>query len=453
MLLDPRRSGVAAALCGLLLCGCLTYAATGKKRPTPMAEKKEVSLGQEADRQTVASLGLYGSQELQAFVQRVGNKLAPKSERPGLTWTFRLVDDPAVNAFGLPGGFIYVTRGLMTYLNSEAELAAVLGHEIGHVVARHTSREIGRSWSVKFSRDDEREADELGLQYLVRAGYDPRPMTEVFSLLGNVCRLGGGGRLPDWLSTHPNPEDRKQRMGRQIIALGQGFDGATVERDRYLQRLDGMVFGENPREGYFEGNLFFHPDLKFRFELPEDWIVQGLRDLVKGASPDEGAAVQLTLSDKATPDAAVERFFAQQGLRRGRVWSEPTHGLPAVWAEFEPASEELPYRGLAMFIAYEGKVFQLVAIIGRGTWLEYLPTVKRTLSSFGPLTDPRALAVEPMRLQVVRLADDMSLEQFAKRYPSSVPLDRLAVINHLEARAQLKAGQTLKRVVLGKSPA
>ena len=194
-------------------------------------------MGKAADQEAVAAYGLYPDPKVQAYVERLGKSLAAPSERPDLPWSFKVVDDPAVNAFALPGGYIYVTRGIMTHLRSEAELVAVLGHEIGHVTGRHSASQMSKQQLamgglivgmavkpelqrfgelaqqglgllfLKFGRDDENEADELGLRYMTREDYDPREMLEVFGVLDGVTRAeGGGGRMPDWLSTHPSPE-------------------------------------------------------------------------------------------------------------------------------------------------------------------------------------------------------------------------------------------------------
>ncbi len=278
-----RRFAAIAVVCALCLGGCAINPATGRKELSFYGEQQEVAMGREYDQETLRELTVYGTPEQQAWLQQLGASLSAKSERPGLQWTFRLVDDPAVNAFALPGGFIYITRGLMTHMNSEAELASVVGHEIGHVTARHSVNQMSKMqvaqlgfglgmvlsskiaeygdvfqqalglMFLKFSRDDERQADELGLRYIVRTGYDARLMPEVFAVLGAVGRLEGGGRLPDWQSTHPNPEDRRQRMTQAIAALPQNFSGAKVERDSYLARLDGMMFGENPAGGFLRG--------------------------------------------------------------------------------------------------------------------------------------------------------------------------------------------------------
>ena len=229
-----------------------------------MGEAREIELGREYDQQIVAEMGLHPDPALQAYVQELGSRMAAKSERPHLPWTFRVVDDPVVNAFALPGGYIYMTRGILAHLNSEAELASVIGHEIGHVTARHSVNRMSKAMLtqlglgaaavlapefagyaeaanaafgllfLKHGRDDERQSDDLGLRYMRAAGYDAREMAGVFEMLGRVSAASGGGSTPEWLSTHPNPENRSSRIAAQVAQLPDDFTGATVGRDEYI---------------------------------------------------------------------------------------------------------------------------------------------------------------------------------------------------------------------------
>src|SRR5438477_10614207 len=289
-----RWAASLALLAGLGVGACAVNPATGSRQLMLISESQEIAMGRDYDKQVAASIGLYPDSGLQRYLQQFGGRLAATSERPNLPWSFRVVDDPVVNAFALPGGYIYVTRGILAHLNSEAELAGVVGHEIGHVTARHSvspmtkqqlaqlcpasgaiaSPDVGRYAGLasqalgvlflKYSRDDESQADELGLRYLRRAAYDPREMPHVFEMLARVSQAQGGGRVPEWLATHPNPDNRRGRIQQDIAAGPQAFSGTVVNRDSYLQRLAGLVFGANPREGYFKGAEFFHPELRFR---------------------------------------------------------------------------------------------------------------------------------------------------------------------------------------------
>jgi predicted Zn-dependent protease len=257
-------------------------------------------------------MGLYPDSSLQKYVGSLGLKLASTSERPKLPWKYQVIDDPVVNAFALPGGFVYVTRGILAHLNNEAEFVGVLGHETGHVTAEHSVNQIStqqlmqlawrrygcsnRNWqqntgrwqasvfslTLKFSRDDEEQADLLGLRYMKKNNQDPRQLANVMEMLQRVSKASGGegGGVPEWLSTHPDPGNRREFIEQEIAKGGADLSKTTVNRDQYLSRLDGMIYGENPREGYFKGTTFLHPDMKFRLEFPSGWQTQNQKQAV-----------------------------------------------------------------------------------------------------------------------------------------------------------------------------
>jgi predicted Zn-dependent protease len=461
----------------LLLSGCSVNPATGQNQLNFYGEASEIQMGREADAEIVSSVGLYDDPLLQEYVSDLGMEIAAKSERPNLPWSFKILDDPAVNAFALPGGFVYVTRGLMTHLGSEAELVAVLGHEAGHVTARHGVNQMSKQilatvglgvvvlanpdledWAVlgelglglvflKYSRDDERQADDLGLRYAVRTGYDPHQMPEVFRVLDALSKVEGAGRLPNWLSTHPDSGVRAKRIEDEVAALDGDFSNAKIERDSYLQRLDGMVFGENPREGYFQGNAFVHPDLRFRIEFPDGWETANQRDAVTAAEPDGKAMVQVSLSEKGTRDEAEEEFFSEAGVTQDKTWEKKVHGLPASWSRFEYSDETTERRGTVAFVEYGENIFQVMALSETAGWDELKDTLEETISTFSRLDDPTALQSRPNKLKVVRLNHDMTIESFAKQYPSDVPIATVALINHVALGGTLKKGQIAKRVV------
>src|SRR2546426_10236506 len=287
-----------AMLAGVGAGGCAVNPATGSRQLMLISESQEIAMGRDYDKQVAASIGLDPDSGLQRYMQQFGARLAATSERPNLPWSFRVVDDPVVNAFALPGGYIYVTRGILAHLNSEAELAGVVGHEIGHVTARHSVSQLSKQQLaqlglavgtiaspaferyagiasqalgvlfLKYSRDAESQADDLGLRYLRRGHYDPREMPHVFEMLDRVSQAQGGGRVPQWLATHPNPENRRGRIEQEIAAGPQSFAGTAVNREPYLQRLDGLGVGSNPREGDFKGSQFFHPQPRFPMTFP-----------------------------------------------------------------------------------------------------------------------------------------------------------------------------------------
>ncbi len=475
-----RHSTLTASAGALAVAiACATNPATGKKQLMLVSEAQEIAMGKEADQEAVAAYGLYPDEKIQAYVNALGQRLAAKSERPSLPWSFKVVDDPAVNAFALPGGYIYVTRGLMAHLRSEAELAGVMGHEIGHVTGRHSASQMSKQTLamgglvlgmavrpelqqfaglaqqglgllfLKFGRDDESQADELGLRYMTREHYDPREMLEVFGVLDGVTRAEGGGRMPDWLSTHPSPGNRLARIQGEIATTGAS--GTVVNRADYLRRLDGMVFGENPREGFFRANAFYHPDLRFQLSFPRGFKTQNQKQAVVGVSEAQDALVALTLAAGSSPEEAARQFLSQQGVQAGRSSRERIGNLPAYTALFEAATEEGTLRGEVSFLSYDGKIYRIMAYTPATRFAAYQRAFEDTIGSFSRLTDRRYLDVQPKRLELVSLDRQMALPEFARAYPSTVEIGTLGLINGVAGNEMLPRGEA-KRVVGGRLP-
>ncbi len=465
---------LAAALSG----GCAVNQATGQRQLMLISEQQEIAMGKEAHGQILASMGVYPDDQAQAYVSALGQELAALSERPDLPWTFTVIDDPVVNAFALPGGYIYVTRGIMTHLSSEAELVSVLGHEIGHVTGRHGANRMSKQQLagiglgvgmivspefaqfgdlaqqglgllfLKYSRDDERQADDLGVRYTVNGGWDVREMPEVFGVLKNVGELTGAGRLPNWLSTHPDPDQRAQRINEQIGRMEQDFGASKRNRTTYFDRLEGMVFGPNPRQGYFEDNVFLHPDLAFRIQFPSGWATQNQTQAVVGQSEAQDALAVLTLESEADPVAAAKAFTAQEGLEPGRIQTGKIHGFPAASVEFKVPKEQNALRGQVAYVRYNDNTYRLLGYTLESKWSTYGRPVGAFIGSFDRVTDRRVLNVQPARIKVVKLRRDMPFSEFARRYPSNAKPELLALINHTTTDGVVKAGEA-KQVVGG----
>ena len=483
-----RRSAMAGFMAALLvLAACATNPATGKRQIALISEEQEIAMGREADQQVQQQLGLYPDQELQAYVNRVGQKLASSSERPNLPWTFRVVDDPVVNAFALPGGHIYVTRGLMTHLTSEAELASVIGHEIGHVTGRHSVEQMSKAQIaqigliagmivkpelarygdlatqglqllfLKYSRDDEREADGLGLRYMDEQKYDPREMPAVFSTLRRVSeQQGAGGRIPGWLSTHPTESERIRNISSQVAKLESGgadFSGRTVNREGYLKAIDNVVFGQNPREGYFVGNTFIQPELGIQIRFPQGWRTSNEKAAVGAISPNQDALIVVSLSDQRSPEAAAQQFFGQQGVQAGQSLRADLGGLPAVARVFGvQGTQNGDLQGIAAFVEKDNRVYRILGYTPAQRWGTYDNVIANSIGTFERVTDRSALNVEPKRVDVVSIPSSMTLDEFARRYPSTVDMATLAIINQAEQNTRFPAGTEVKRVVGGQLP-
>ncbi len=468
-------------LLGTGAAGCARNPVTGKSEISLVSESQEIEMGRQANQQAIQSIGLYPDEKVQTYVAGIGKRMAAASERPNLPWEFHVVNDAAVNAFALPGGFIFITRGLMTHVNNEAELASVVGHEIGHVTARHSVQQISKAQLatlglgvgsilssdvaqfagvlsqglgllfLKYGRDAENQADDLGFKYALGQNYDVREMGEVFQTLGRVGEAsGGGGKLPEWLSTHPNPENRVAKTEERVSKLGRDLSNTTIDREEYLQHIQGMTFGEDPRQGYFEGNKFYHPDLRFQLSFPEGWQTQNTAQAVLAGSPEKDAIMQLSLAGKASPREAAQQFLSQEGVQAGDGSTSSINGLPAASSYFEAQTQEGAVQGLVSFVSYGGNTYGLLAYTPAGKLRGYDQVFRSSIGSFSELRNSAALNVKPAKVELVKLSREMTLEQFNAQYPSTIPIEHLAIINELEGPASaIPAGRTVKRVVGG----
>jgi predicted Zn-dependent protease len=434
-------------------------------------------MGTEYDKAISAEMGLYSDSSLQSYVRSLGNEMASRCERPNLPWSFKVIDDPVVNAFALPGGFIYVTRGILAHLNSEAELAGVVGHEIGHVTGKHSVTRMstqkltqfglgvgavldeniakyGKYASaglgvlfLKFGRNDEKEADALGVRYTYKINRDSREMIGVMTMLDRVTSAHGGSRIPEWLSTHPDPGNRADKIRYQIDTMGNVFENKIIARNKYLDMIDGIIFDDNPRQGFFKENIFYHPDFKFRINFPNGWKTYNQISAVIGISPKEDAIIQLTIAQELTARAAAQKFFSQDSLIYQQLNYEPVNGLKSISSEFTYTSEGNSLKGLAYFIEFNGNVYQILSYSNSSKWIEYRSESSSSCRSFRQLTDKRMLNVQPWRLKIVKLSSDMTLESYYGKNPTPITLETLELINRVSRTTRLKAGYRIKTVI------
>jgi predicted Zn-dependent protease len=460
--------------------GCARNPVTGKSELSLVSEAQEIQMGQQASKEVAQSIGLYNDANVQSYVAGIGKRMAANSERPKLPWEFHVVDDASVNAFALPGGFIYVTRGLMTSINDEAELVTVVGHEIGHVTNRHSVQQISKAQLaqlglgigsilssdiarfgqlasaglsilfLKYSRDAENQADQAGFHYALQQGYDVREMTKVFETLDRISETGGGGKLPEWLATHPNPGNRIKHIEKMLDTTHVDLSRAKVNREEYLRRLQGMTFGEDPRQGYFEGTHFYHPQMRFQVHFPDGWKVQNTPAAVASLSPNQDAIIQLALAGQGSPEQAAQQFLSQQGVQAGRTSTSSINGLPATSSYFQAQTDQGAIEGIVSFIEYGGTTFGLMGYTAAGKLGNYDQVFQSTIRSFNQLRDPSKINVQPARVELVKLNRDMTLEQFNAQYPSTVSIEQLAIINEVpDPKSVLPAGRMVKRVVGG----
>lgn len=358
----------------LAACSTVTNPVSGKAERTVMDEPREIAEGQNAHQQVLAEFGAYPDPKVQHYVTGLGDRLAAQSHRGNLSWHFTVLDSPEVNAFALPGGYVYVTRGLMAYMDSEADLAAVIGHEIGHVTARHgaqratreqsaglgvfaasmlgalldsrmpgagqmmgqVSQGIAAGYIAKYSREQELQADQLGAEYLARNNYDPRNMVDVIQTLKSQERFAAdtaraeGRPAPaatNWLSSHPSNEQRLQ----EITQIASKYSGEYRDdgKSRYIQALEGLPFGESPAQGLSRGQTFFHGELGITLTAPQGWKLMNSPEAVMLLNPagDAGLLMKLVPPDAGDTHAEIIRSLIQTG--KGPSQAYALSGLPA----------------------------------------------------------------------------------------------------------------------------
>jgi len=466
-------------LAGGLAAGCARNPVTGKSELSLVSEDQEIEMGRQSAAEVEQSIGFVDNAQLQSYVAGIGQRMSAQSERPNLPWEFHVVNDAAVNAFALPGGFIYVTRGLLGAINDEAELASVLGHEIGHVTARHSVQQISKAQLaqiglgvgsilspdlaqlaglasqglgvlfLKYGRDAENQADQLGFRYALQQRYDVREMGNVFVTLARTSEASGAGRLPEWLSTHPDPENRVQHV-QAMLDTTPLPPNLVQNGEKYLQSIQGMVYGDDPRQGFFEGNVFYHPEMRFQVTFPQGWKTQNLPSAVVAASEAQDAIVQLGLAGDESPGAAAQKFLSQEGVQGGRSSNESINGNQAATSYFKAQTEQGAVEGVVSFISYGGHTYGIMGYTKEGGLQQYDRVFQETIRSFGPLQNQAALSVQPARLEVIRVDSPITLEEFNRQHPSSISIEELAIINELESpSATIPAGRYVKRVVGG----
>ncbi len=484
---NPLKRVALVALLFLLspaLTDCAKNPVTGKRQLALISESEEIAIGKESHPQVLAEYGRVENEALQSYIDRVGQAMARNSERPDLPWHFTVVDTPVVNAFAVPGGYIYITREILTYMNNEAELAGVLGHEIGHVTARHSVSQISKAQLIglglglggafsktfrnfgqfaelgagllflKYGRDAERQADELGVGYMFGQGYDPRQVSQFFTVF-ETMREGSGESLPNWLSTHPAPPDRIEATKRQAEALIEGDPRQLkTNRDGHLRLLEDLVFGENPREGFTENGRFLHPDLRFQIEYPEGWRVENSRGSVQFIQPAGEAVAQLTLAPKdSTPEARARELAGQPGVEMANGRPTRIDGNPAFEADYrvvDPTSGA-EIRATAAFISRRGELYQIIGMAPPQAYQRHAPALERILGSFSELRDARSLAVQPDRVHVYQVQRGGTLEDVARLYPNPrVSLQELSELNRIAPGQPLGPGQLIKVVQAGR---
>ena len=448
-----------------------------------MSESQEIAMGKEADPQIIAQFGLYENKALQDFITEKGKQMAAISHRPQLDYQFRVVDSDVINAFAVPGGYVYFTRGIMAHFNNEAEFAGVLGHEIGHIAARHSVEQqrnailgqIGIIAGVvlapdlaqfaetasqglgllllKFGRDAERESDRLGVEYSSKIGYDATEMAGFFQTLERKSAESGQGELPGFLSTHPNPGDRFVTVGKLATEWKQklNLSNPQVNRNTYLKRIEGLVYGEDPKQGYLENGVFYHPELKFQFSVPAAWNYQNTPQQVQLAPKDGKALMMMTLAKGTSLQEAANGFVQQNSLQVLDSRDVNVNGLSAlaVMADVRPQQgqqqQQQPIRTVSYFIQYGQLIYLLLGVASTAEFNNYMSFFTNAQQSFRQLTDPAKINKKPERVQLRTVRNATTLEQALRdNRVDAKRLEEMAILNGMKLTERVEAGTMIK---------
>ena len=439
-------------------------------------------MGAQAHQDVLKEYAALANPELQAYVNEIGQRLAKQSHRPELKWHFTVVDSPDVNAFALPGGYVYITRGIMAYLNSEAELAGVIGHEIGHVTARHGVRQqsastaaglgavlgsilvpgmgnqagatllqtLAQAWTAGYGREHELESDRLGAEYLAKAGYNPQAMIEVVGVLKNQELFAAeqakrNGRQAKTyhgtFDTHPSNDERLQ----QVVASAGKYSVAAPREGRssYLNKMSGVIFGDSPEQGVIRGNALLHEKLGLAIQFPQGWQVQNRPDRVVAMSPKGDALVEL----QSGPKGGTPLETLQRGLKLdagARYDSGSLSGYPAAFAA--GAQQGKPV--VVAAVAFNG-VQYLIAGMARdkATYERERNTLRSAINSFHAITPAEKQAARSYVLRTITVQPGMNMASLARLSPlESDAESQLRLINDLYPQGEPKPGQLLKIV-------
>jgi len=466
----------------VLQASCAKNPVTGKNELMFLSKEQEIAMGKQSDPEVVAFFGVYQDEKLQRFINVKGKEMAAISHRKDLPYEFKIVDSPVVNAFAIPGGFVYFTRGIMAHFNNEAEFAGVLGHEIGHITARHSAKQYTNSMLgeiglvagsvispefaqfsdvastglqllfLKFGRDAESQADKLGVEYSTKIGYDAAEMAAFFTTLDRLSHQAGGEEVPTFLSTHPNPADREKKVAKLADDWKRKSKSTAfqVNRDSYLKMIDGLVYGEDPKQGFVENSVFYHPELKFQFTIPTGWKVQNTSQQVQMAPADGRAVMMLTLVAGNSLEEASQSALQKYQLKVLESKRETVNGLPAIVVladqqAQQQQSAQQSLRVLMVFIQYGENIYNLIGASSQTDFNSYLQLFQSTMGTFRELKDPAMLNKQAERIRVKTVSQDGTLGQALNNlHADKNRAEELAILNGMNLNDQLKRGMLIK---------
>jgi predicted Zn-dependent protease len=484
-----RRPNLTAPIAGALLAStlaCATNPVTGKREFNLMSEAQEIQIGQQMDPEVEREFGVYRDAELQAYVDNVAMTLARASQRPNLPWKFTVVDPPVVNAFALPGGFIYITRGLLAHLNDEAELAGVLGHEIGHVTARHAAQQYSKATGaslgmtlgmifipgmrpygqladlglnllfLKYSRDDELQADRLGATYAADRGWDPQGVPDLLTTLARLDEQRDRRGVPSYLLTHPEPGARAARIQETVVSLRTKIPDTSlqVNREPFLRAIDGMWFGDNPREGVVRGSEFLHPDLRFAMQFPDGWEIVNSKEQVGAKAPGADAFMLLEIVQGARGSNLQDLALSDMrraGFRPVEGGVTNLNGLTAFVGTFQGSMRNLGnVVARVAHIAVGRSVFRVAGFGAPAIYTRFADEISRSLRTFRELSRQEAENIRPNQIDLYTVRSGDTWQSIAQGIGgNNVKASTLAIINGFPVSEQPRAGDRIKVVIPG----
>jgi predicted Zn-dependent protease len=449
-----------------------------------MSESEEIALGKQADAEIRQQMGLYQDQGLQQYVNQVGQRLAKTSHRPNLPWSFAVVDQQAVNAFALPGGYIYLTRGILPFLRDEAEMAAVLGHEVGHVDARHSasaySKQVlaggglaitgilfpetqplqglaGVGLSLMFlrhSREAELESDQLGVDYVARNGWDPAGMPGLLTTLQRLDQASGNTRgVPNWALTHPLPGDRVAQIQDAVAAVRSASKQVRNEAE-FERHLDGLVYGDSREQGLVRGSDFLHPVLRFAVRFPQGWDVMNSPQQVLARRDENANAVMvLQLSPNATGSVenTARQSMARAGFQLVNGDAGRINGLDAFVGVYQGANQETASMAVqAAHIRAGSNTYVLAGIATTSAFSGMRSTFQNAIETFRPLSAAEAERLQPDRVEFYTARSGDTWQSIASGPGrGAVPPETLAIMNGSDPGTPPRAGARLRMVGRG----
>jgi len=490
----PRRSEQTANATRLLLAtavvgwvtACAVNPVTGRHEVALVSASTERKLGAEVAKEVAATMGLVDDPKVVGYVREVGARVAAHSPLKSVDYMFAVVDMPEPNAFALPGGYVFVSRGLLAVTNSEDELAGILGHEIGHVAARHAVQRISRAAPIgivtgigafttgivspmlgdlvggvgsavntavlaPYGREQEREADRVGVELSAKAGWDPGALASSLHTLELEDALSrkDTARTSAFFATHPPLPERVSELRRHASEVERASVSPIAgSRDAFLQKLDGLVVGQSAADGVFQEQTFVHPELGIALTFPKGWKTRNERDGVGATAPDGRATIVLEVGEGDDPAAAVAALDKESGSNlSSRLERLTIDGQPAVHLNGQAMSSDGPLAVDVTWVALGGKIFRILGATPPASFERHASTFRATAASFHAATPAERARIRETRLRIVHARDGESIASLVERTHCVWKPDMTAVANGLERDVRLDAGRAVKVAV------